>query len=97
MRNWPIDEIGLLDKSIFFSEPKWAIQMSIKISTFIVLAAALFTTSAEAWVRRPIAPGPTVVAPGVRAPIARGPVVVAPRAAPVVVAPVRRAPVVIVR
>lgn len=71
--------------------------MNLKIFSFLVFAATLATTTANAWVRRPIAAGPVVVAPGVRAPIARGPVVVAPRVAPVVVAPVRRGPVVIVR
>jgi hypothetical protein len=50
----------------------------------------LATTSAEAWMRRPIAPDSAIVASGVRALIARGPVVVGPRVAPVVVAPVRR-------
>lgn len=71
-------------------------KQKLKLFTTLVFAVALVSTTAEAWVRRPIAPGPAVVAPGVRAPIARGPVVVAPRA-PVVVAPVRRGPVVIVR
>jgi len=70
--------------------------MDMKRLSLGVFTVILASTSAQAWVRRPVAAGPVVVAPGVRRPVAPGPVVVAPRA-PVVVAPVRRSPVVIVR
>lgn len=81
---------------MYSNEPVRDRPMKLKTFSFVVFAVFMASTSTKAWVRRPIAPGPTVVAPGVRAPVARGPVVVAPRA-PVVVAPVRRGPVVIVR
>jgi hypothetical protein len=63
--------------------------MNIKICATAILLIASFIEPASAWVRRPIARGPTVVAPGVRRPVVvapRAPVVVAP-AAPVVVVP----------
>ncbi len=52
---------------------------------FVAGALTLSTTAADAWVRRPAAPGRTVVAPGVHRPAAPGRVT-----GPVVRRPLRR-------